>query len=524
MYARQNVAPRRRSAVAGILIGCLTAAITLLASAPLTRADDGPKDQQKFAKLERELDSAYKAKDYEKALSIAEKMHDLRPKDVNTIYNIACMNCLLDHKNKAYEWLDKAIEAGYDDADYLAKDGDFQSIRGEKRFRALVQQLKEGDDDDDDDEAEAKPSDEKTDADDDADDDDDADKADNGDDEDDADDEDEADDSPQAAQAKINKLTQEMMKASNHKKYKEALDLAEQALAVAEKADEPRLKSLTNYNVACMRSLMKDKDKAFKHLETAIELGGWGGNLVEQIEGDADFDNIRKDPRYKKLVAKAGGKKEGRRSAGRQAPFKWEVHVPADLNKSKAAPLIVALHGYNGNIEDAMETWKEAADNVGAILLVPQGTFKLEGDHYQWGRDLDTIEENVMSAIDKVTEKHKIDKEKVVLAGFSQGATATWNLATRNPDTFRGLIPVAGNFEPESESVFDDEQLKKLRIFIMIGQDDQENIISANKALAKRFEKLGAKVKLKSYEGVAHAFPDEATDEQTKALKFVLGE
>jgi predicted esterase len=521
MYAKHNFAPR-------ILIGCLTAAITLLASAPLTRADDEPKAEQNYAKLQRDLVAAYQAKDYEKALDLAEKCHKIKPKEVDTIYNIACLHCLLEHKDKAYTWLEKAIEAGYDDADHLAGDADFQAIKGEKRFRALVKQLREGDEaDDDDDEAETKPDDEK--ADDDADDGDDEDEAGDEDEKDDADEEEDDDNSPQAAGAKINTITQEMMKASNHKKYDEALELAEKALAIAEKADVPQLKSLTNYNVACMHSLLKDKDKSFKHLEAAIELGGFGqGNLVQQIEDDADFDNIRKDPRYKKLLAKAGGKKSGegrsgRRSQGRQSPFKWEVHVPENLNSSKPAPLIVALHGYNANLEDAMETWKEAADKVGAILLVPQGTMKLEGDHYHWGRDLDTIEENVMDAIDKVMDKHKIAKDKVALVGFSQGAWASWNLATRNPDTFCGLIPVAGNFEPESESIFDDEQLKKLRIFIMVGQDDQENVVSGNKTLAKKFEKLGASVKIKVYDGVAHAFPDDATDEQTKALKFVLG-
>jgi len=91
-----------------------------------------------FGELNRDLYGAYQSGKYKKALAVGLKMHEMRPKDVGTQYNVACMYCLLGNKDKAYTWLEKAIDAGYDEADQMRNDDDFKSIRGEARFKALL--------------------------------------------------------------------------------------------------------------------------------------------------------------------------------------------------------------------------------------------------------------------------------------------------------------------------------------------------------------------------------------------------
>ncbi len=91
-----------------------------------------------FAELNGELYAAYQEGKYKKALAIGLIMHEMRPKDLGTQYNVACLYCLLGKKDKAYSWLDKAIDAGYSGADQMRNDDDFKSIRGEDRFKALL--------------------------------------------------------------------------------------------------------------------------------------------------------------------------------------------------------------------------------------------------------------------------------------------------------------------------------------------------------------------------------------------------
>ena len=74
------------------------------------------------------------------------------------------------------------------------------------------------------------------------------------------------------------------------------------ALEVHKKAAEyDQFAGIATYNIACAYSLMKKPDDAFEALNKAIELGFGDAN---QVEGDSDFDNIRDDDRYVKLMKK----------------------------------------------------------------------------------------------------------------------------------------------------------------------------------------------------------------------------
>ncbi|HSG28916.1 MAG TPA: hypothetical protein VLA34_10580, partial [Candidatus Krumholzibacterium sp.] len=56
----------------------------------------------------------------------------------------------------------------------------------------------------------------------------------------------------------------------------------------------------TYYNVACMYSNANEIDKSIAHLKKALELGF---NHREWVEKDPDLNNIRSDPRFKKILS-----------------------------------------------------------------------------------------------------------------------------------------------------------------------------------------------------------------------------
>lgn len=477
-----------RTVIASLVLG-----LSFIATGSTSaRADDKPT----FEQLSRQFRQAYNNGDYKKALELSEKQHELNPSVVDPIYNIACMNCLLGEKAKAFDWLEKAVEAGYNDADHMANDSDLRSIWGEGRFRALVQRVREtnakaapGAKRESDDDKPAKTAEKAA----------------------------KNDDkparpamSPRQRQERVNELTQQVIEASGEKDYDKALKLALEARDVADIG-------LTNYNVACMYSLKGKTDEAFKYLNLSIDRGGFGVNLVEQIEGDSDLDSLRKDKRYEAVIKRARGVGRGER-----VDFKWRMITPKNFDKEKKSPLLVALHHFGGSMDAAVDRWKDAADEVGAILLCPQGTLKMDDGVYQWGLNTDEIERNIMRAMDAAMDDYNIDQDKVVLAGFSQGGWITWNLGLTHPDTFRGLIPVCGMNRQAAASLSTQKELKKLRVYAMVGADEQEDVLKSNRDAAGELEKIGAKVNLKVYRGIGHDFPSNAKEEQIAALKFVL--
>ncbi len=72
------------------------------------------------------------------------------------------------------------------------------------------------------------------------------------------------------------------------------------ALAMYEKSKSyPQTRINSLYNIACIYSLQNQPDKVFTALESAISAGF---NNFAQLQGDSDFDNVKADPRFEKLI------------------------------------------------------------------------------------------------------------------------------------------------------------------------------------------------------------------------------
>ena len=67
---------------------------------------------------------------------------DVDPQDMGTMYNVACLHCLLGHKKHACVWLGKAIDAGDNDVNHMLSDDDLASIRDTERFRRLIERAR----------------------------------------------------------------------------------------------------------------------------------------------------------------------------------------------------------------------------------------------------------------------------------------------------------------------------------------------------------------------------------------------
>lgn len=53
-------------------------------------------------------------------------------------YNVACGFAILGQSEKALDWLDRAVKAGFKDKNLLTTDDDLESLRGSERFQKLV--------------------------------------------------------------------------------------------------------------------------------------------------------------------------------------------------------------------------------------------------------------------------------------------------------------------------------------------------------------------------------------------------
>lgn len=125
------------------------------------------------------------------------------------------------------------------------------------------------------------------------------------------------------------------------------------------------------------------------------------------------------------------------------------VHAPASYNGTDPVPLVVVLHGINGNALDAERTsgMSGEADKKGFIVVYPNATGK--DGRYTWNTLLDPAggADDVgflRAVVQKMEAVYNIDKDRIYVAGFSDGAIMTYAAASQLSDVFSAAAPVAG--------------------------------------------------------------------------------
>ena len=76
---------------------------------------------------------------YEDGLQVDLELTRLKPDDPQNWYNLGCSQALMGRRAEAVAALSRAVDAGYADAEWMRKDADLESLRGDPAFEALLQ-------------------------------------------------------------------------------------------------------------------------------------------------------------------------------------------------------------------------------------------------------------------------------------------------------------------------------------------------------------------------------------------------
>ncbi len=78
---------------------------------------------------------------YQDGLRADREMVKMEPDSPNAWYNLACSLSLTGQPDDAFAALERAIALGYDDAEWMQDDDDFEPIKKDPRFTRLLAQL-----------------------------------------------------------------------------------------------------------------------------------------------------------------------------------------------------------------------------------------------------------------------------------------------------------------------------------------------------------------------------------------------
>jgi predicted esterase len=253
---------------------------------------------------------------------------------------------------------------------------------------------------------------------------------------------------------------------------------------------------------------------AFAPLERALVRGcrykrAW---LVDdpglaKLKGVAGFDD---------LVARADRAYE---EAAAAAKAHLTFAMPDRLPDAFGYPTLIVLHGNNSNAKETMPHWGPMADH-GWVVGVPQSEeVGSSPDGYTWN-DYEHVARQLDLQFERIDRATQIDRSRIVLAGFSMGATQALNLALKKRFTVRGVIAVAA-WMPQIAgftSLVEGGAGKMLRFYVLVGEKDTSR--DGARAFVDLLQKHKIRAMLDERAGMGHEYPDDMEATLTKALEF----
>lgn len=204
------------------------------------------------------------------------------------------------------------------------------------------------------------------------------------------------------------------------------------------------------------------------------------------------------------------------------------VHT-AGAPLDEASVAVVMIHG-RGARADGFLQFADEIDVDGVAYLAPQaerGTWypnrfidAMESNEPHLSAALDVVADTVQRAVDG-----GIDHDHIVLMGFSQGACLASEYVARNPRQYGGLVAFSGGLIGPLGMEFDHEgDLEERPVFFGCSDSDPHIPEERVTESADVFERLGATVETRLYEGMGHTIVDDEVQYVVGLLSDLVAE
>jgi predicted esterase len=302
-------------------------------------------------------------------------------------------------------------------------------------------------------------------------------------------------------------LTDELMRFYTQHDYIGALAL------VDGKADLfPEKIARTTFWRMCLLSLCNRPKDVISVFRQGLDSGLW---WAEGQFRDPDLDAVRELPEFKTLVEESNKK-----CIEAQAHISHDRAILVPDNIVSELPLLIALHGRNGDKDYNLEYW-EVARRRGWLVLSPQSRQALFDGAYCWDDNEQGLDD-ILFHVEEIVKAYKIDRRRIVIAGFSQGSGMGIYAALSGKVGARGFIGV-GTFIAEPDSLIPlASQTQPVRGFFVTGGKD--HTLDKAQAIQKILKENRIQYTEEVFPDLGHAFPPDFEKTFDKAIGFIFKE
>ena len=222
-------------------------------------------------------------------------------------------------------------------------------------------------------------------------------------------------------------------------------------------------------------------------------------------------DRLGHFPEYATLKS---GSLQSKEKFQRESRSRREIFVPA-ASTEKPCPVLVLLHGDGQNIDTIKANWSpHPFVELGYLVLYIQSSRVLKFDGYLWTGDFELARMEVKQALEDVAGEYKIDRNRLVLAGFSGGAMIALDMALRQEIPVAkciALSPSTGEYLEQKH--VGEKSLNEGYITVIYGEHESEA-----HPVVEKLRNRGVPCNVEICPGIAHAYPADIAERTKKIL------
>ena len=237
----------------------------------------------------------------------------------------------------------------------------------------------------------------------------------------------------------------------------------------------------------------------------------------------ARFEPMKPLPGYDEVKAANDARVAEQKAEARMA---FRVIRPEGLPEGEACPLAFVLHGDGGlaNLEQFPSVWpSEPYTEKGIAVAYVQSSQFLFTNNYGWLPKPEVAERDILEAYHAICGEMAIDRDRVLLTGFSGGATTSMSLA------FREAMPVVGFIAlcpaPWLPIGLDEESVARAAGRDLAGvilEGEKEVPVEAHETMCEMFRTADMRHRYVVSPGIGHSFPADLAQRLSTALDFIL--
>jgi predicted peptidase len=171
------------------------------------------------------------------------------------------------------------------------------------------------------------------------------------------------------------------------------------------------------------------------------------------------------------------------------------LYLPKDYAGKPAWPLMLFLHGAG-----------ERGDNLDVVKVHGPPKLIAAGKEFPFivvspqcpkGRWWNAFE--LAALLDEISEKYKVDQDRIYVTGLSMGGFGTWSLAAYQPKRFAAIMPICGGGDAIVTKLF-----KTVPAWVFHGAKDSVVPVERSEVMVDALEKAAGTVKFTVYPEAGH--------------------